>query len=210
MKMNWKKNNSGIDSSRLSFLIGYLYDETKLKRMLKKTGSTHDFTSMTPEVKTKFLYDLTRENHASTPNSGNSDEFYSGISKSFVVLIHTLSYAVLRFTDRIQRLFVPKFYNNRKDTNFLKGLIYISEKKEIDEKYFLKGLYLALIQNNNKSSCQKFFVNMEKLFMANLLPNGLHEKAMICSLCYNTKSRLDVQFVKKIPWKWSTDERRRV
>ena len=173
--------------------------------MLKKTGSTHDFTSMTPEVKTKFLYDLTRENHASTPNSGNSDEFYSGISKSFVVLIHTLSYAVLRFTDRIQRLFVPKFYNNRKDTNFLKGLIYISEKKEIDEKYFLKGLYLALIQNNNKSSCQKFFVNMEKLFMANLLPNGLHK-------CYIILLKVDQMYslLRKFLWKWSTDEKRKV
>ena len=40
---------------------------------------------------------------------------------------------------------------------------------------------------------------MEKLFMADLLPNGLHEKAMICSICYITKSRLDVQIVKKIP-----------
>ena len=40
---------------------------------------------------------------------------------------------------------------------------------------------------------------MEKLFMADLLPNGLHEKVMICSICYITKSRLDVQFVKKIP-----------
>ena len=40
---------------------------------------------------------------------------------------------------------------------------------------------------------------MEKLFMANLLPNGLHEKVMICSICYITKSRLDVQFVKKFP-----------
>ena len=40
---------------------------------------------------------------------------------------------------------------------------------------------------------------MEKLFMADLLPNGLHEKVMICSICYVTKSRLDVQFVKKIP-----------
>ena len=69
--MNWKKNNSSIDSSRLFFLTGYLYDGTKLKRMFKITGWTHDFTSMTPEVKTKFLYDLTRENHASTPNSGN-------------------------------------------------------------------------------------------------------------------------------------------
>ena len=39
---------------------------------------------------------------------------------------------------------------------------------------------------------------MEKLFMADLLPNGLHEKVMICSICYITKSRLDVQFVKKL------------
>ena len=36
------------------------------------------------------------------------------------------------------------------------------------------------------------------LFMADLLPNGLHEKVMICSIFYITKSRLDVQFVKKI------------
>ena len=40
---------------------------------------------------------------------------------------------------------------------------------------------------------------MEKLFMADLLSNGLHEKTMICSACYITKSRSDVQFVKKIP-----------
>ena len=40
---------------------------------------------------------------------------------------------------------------------------------------------------------------MEKLFMADLLPNGLHEKVVMCSICYITKSTLDVQFVKKIP-----------
>ena len=40
---------------------------------------------------------------------------------------------------------------------------------------------------------------MEKLFMADFLPNGLHEKVVICSICYITKSRLDVQFVRKIP-----------
>ena len=42
---------------------------------------------------------------------------------------------------------------------------------------------------------------MVKLFMADLQPNGLHEKVMICSICYTTKSRLDVQFVKKIALK---------
>ena len=39
---------------------------------------------------------------------------------------------------------------------------------------------------------------MEKLFNANLLQNGLHETVMICSICYITKSRLYVQFIKKI------------
>ena len=40
---------------------------------------------------------------------------------------------------------------------------------------------------------------MEKLFMANLLPNGPHKKVMICFTCCITKRRVDVQFVKKIP-----------
>ena len=34
--------------------------------------------------------------------------------------------------------------------------------------------------------------------MTDLLPNGLHEKVMKCSLFYVTKSRLDVKFFKKI------------
>ena len=40
---------------------------------------------------------------------------------------------------------------------------------------------------------------MEMPLMADVLLNGPHEKVMICSICYITKSRLDVQFVKKIP-----------
>ena len=39
---------------------------------------------------------------------------------------------------------------------------------------------------------------MEMLFMADLLPNGHLEKVMICPICYITKSRLDIHFVKKI------------
>ena len=98
---------------------------------------------MTPEVKTKFSYDLTRENHVSTPNSDNSDEFYSGVSKSFVVLKHALSHTVLRFADRIKRLFVPEFYHDRKNTNFLKGLTYIGKKKKLMKDISLRGLYLV-------------------------------------------------------------------
>ena len=39
---------------------------------------------------------------------------------------------------------------------------------------------------------------MKKLFIADLLPNRLHEKVMASSIYYITKSRLDVQFIKYI------------
>ena len=106
--------------------------------MLKITGAEHDFTSMIPEEKNNFLNRLTKAIHKEDEiQYGNSHTFYSGANSSaFVVLTYFLSYAVLRFTNKIQRLFVPKFYHERKDKNFFNGLIYIGEKKEIDERYF--------------------------------------------------------------------------
>ena len=133
-----KKNNSGKNSSRLSYLISYLYYETELKKLLKITSAEHDFTSMIPEENNNFLNRLTKAIHKEDEiQYGNSHTFYSGANSSaFVVLTYFLSYAVLRFTNKIQRLFVPKFYHERKDKIFFKGLIYIGEKKEIDERYF--------------------------------------------------------------------------
>ena len=51
MKMIWKKNESGIDKSRLSYLVGHLYDENMLKSLIGITTSSYDFTSLTPEIK---------------------------------------------------------------------------------------------------------------------------------------------------------------
>ena len=42
MKTKWRKNDSGKDSSRLSYLTSYLYNEQKLKTLLKITGTEHD------------------------------------------------------------------------------------------------------------------------------------------------------------------------
>ena len=114
---------------------------------------------MTPEEKNDFLNRLTKATHKQSDlYYGNSDTFYFGATNgSSVVLLYILSYAVLRYTERIQRLFVPKFYHNRRDKNFLKNLIYIGEKKEIDEKYFHeegtslgRRLYEYQIDKNNK------------------------------------------------------------
>ena len=40
MKVKWKKNESGLDNNRLLFLIGYLYNEADMKRLL---GFTHSY-----------------------------------------------------------------------------------------------------------------------------------------------------------------------
>ena len=132
-----EKNESGKDSSRLCYSIGYLENENMMASLIGITGFSYDFTSMTPNIKTHYLHRYTRNNHQNRPNHGITYDFYSSFSnRRFSVLLHILNSTVIRFTDRIQRLFVPKFYHDRKDTNFLKGLIYIGEKNEIDKKYF--------------------------------------------------------------------------
>ena len=138
MKMNWRKNDSGKDLSRLSFLISCLFDERKFKQFLKMSGTEHDFTSMTNKEKNDFLGKLTKSTHVHEKiYFGNTDSFYSELHVGSVVLINTLSNTILRFTDRLQRLFVPRFYRDRRNTtSFLKRLRYVGEKKEIDEKYF--------------------------------------------------------------------------
>ena len=74
-----------------------------------------------------------------------------------MVLVYIISYAVLRYTEKIKRLFVSRFYHDRKDKNFLKNLKYIGEKKEIDERYFSeqgtsfgRRLYEYQVDENNK------------------------------------------------------------
>ena len=153
MKTKWRKNDFAKDSSRLSFLVSYLYDEQKLKTLLKITGTEHDFTSMTPEEKNDFLNRLTKAAHKQSDLChGNAHTFFSGANGSSVVLFYLLSYAVLRYTQKIQRLFVPKFYHEC-----------IEEKIEIDEKGFVeegtslvRRLYEYQIDKNNKKT-NKYF-----------------------------------------------------
>ena len=138
MKMTWKKNESATDKSRLSFLVGYLYDENMLKSLIGITTSSYDFTSLTPEIKTSVLQRVTLNTHRGRPiHESNTDIFYSAkAALSFTILAHVFNIKIIRVTERIQRILVPKFYHDRKDTNFLKGLKYFGEKREIDEKYF--------------------------------------------------------------------------
>ena len=78
MKMTWKNNESALDKSRLSFLVGYLYDEKMLKSLIGITTLSNDFTSSTQEIKTSVLQRVTLKTHRGRPaNESNTDIFYS-------------------------------------------------------------------------------------------------------------------------------------
>ena len=56
MVENWQFNNSANDNSKISFLIGYLHDEKKVKDFFNMTN-LFDFTALMTLRKNLFLMD---------------------------------------------------------------------------------------------------------------------------------------------------------
>ena len=85
------------------------------------------------------------------------------------ILIYIASQSIVRYTDRIKRLFVTKFYHDRKDQNFLKGLVYVGEKPEIDQIGFNqlpvlgRKLYEYQINKNDKNLIKPIEINSKDL-----------------------------------------------
>ena len=131
MLPTWKFNNSPTDKSRISFLIGYLYDEQKLINYFKIRDS-FDFKRLSFLRKKIFIGNLT-DGQFEKPLPRGSNNFYSVGNRNFTVLHKESNAIIKRFTGRIQSLFVPRFYHDRKNTNFLKDLKFVGEKKDIAE-----------------------------------------------------------------------------
>ena len=177
MKNTWKKNNSGRDNSRLMFLEVYLYNEHYLKVLIGITTSSYDFTSLTRQEKTGYLQRLMLNLHKGVKptNSYNLSVFFSSIINfPATILIYILSQSIVRYTNRIKRLFVTRFYHDRKDRNFLKGLVYVGEKPEIDEIDFSalpvlgRKLYEYQIKKIDKNLIKRIKINL-KVFSRKIL-----------------------------------------
>ena len=134
MSNAWPANNAV--RFRYFYLMGYLEDTRVMESMLGITGLSYDFSSMSISEKNGYLRRYARYTHRSRPDDSLYDLFYSAYNKSYTVLPHLLETVAVRYTSRIHRLFVPKFYHDRNESNFLKGLKYVGEKDTIDEKYF--------------------------------------------------------------------------
>ena len=134
MSNAWPANNAV--RFRYFYLMGYLADTKVMESMLGITGLSYDFSSMSISEKNGYLRRYARYIHRSRPDDSLYDLFYSVYNKSYTVLPHLLETVAVRYTSRIHRLFVPKFYHDRNESNFLKGLKYVGQKDRIDEKYF--------------------------------------------------------------------------
>ena len=55
MLPSWHPNGLINDKIRLSFLVGYISEEKKLKYFFKKTNS-YEFTTLTPIKKKNFIW----------------------------------------------------------------------------------------------------------------------------------------------------------
>ena len=126
-------NNSANDRSRISFLVGYLFFEKKIKDFLNITNS-YDFTNLTALRKNLFLIEMTKKHHK-YQNVRGLDSFFSP-TKNFYAVLEAVNNKTRVFNGRVQRLFVPRFYHDRRNINFLRELKFKGEKKEIDIKGF--------------------------------------------------------------------------
>ena len=118
---------------RDSYLIGYVEDTRIMKSMIGITGLICDFKSMFIPAKNGYLRRYSSHKHRTKPDGPLQDLFYFKCNKTYTVLAHLMDSTVIRYTDKVKRLFVTKFYHDRKDTNILKTLKYVGKKDKVDE-----------------------------------------------------------------------------
>ena len=82
-------------------------------------------------------YSIAR-NHRSAPHHRGFDDLYSIYFRPFTIILKDSNFKIKKFNDRIQKLFVPRFYHDRRQTNFLKDMRFVGEYPKINESSFCK------------------------------------------------------------------------
>ena len=109
-----------------SILIGYIWDETQIEALLRITGNSKNLSSLGPLEKNLMLKTISGYYH----DSPRQDNFYCYRTQHWTVLYAGLGVVpthILFYENKVGRIFVPKFYHDKRDTNFLKFLSYVGE-----------------------------------------------------------------------------------
>ena len=134
MSNAWPENRAV--NFRYSYLIGYLEDTRIVESMIGITGLGFDFKSMPIPAKNGYLRRYSNYKHRTKPDEPLQDIFHFSYNKNYISLAHLIDSTAIRCTNKVKRIFVPKFYRDRKNTNFLNNLKYVGKKDKIDERDF--------------------------------------------------------------------------
>ena len=119
--------------------MGYLENINLLKKSFQISGKIFDFTSLPILKKHTWLgeYSIAR-NHRSAPNHHGFDDLYSIYFRLFTIILKDSNFKIKTFNDRIHKLIVPRFYHDRRQTNFPKDMKFVGEHPKINEPYFCR------------------------------------------------------------------------
>ena len=101
--------------------------------MLNITGASRNLVIMSPTEKNSYLRVYSTYFHQ---NSSELDMFYCRLNKTHAVLWYAIDNTLICYNNKIQRLFVPKFYHEERSKNFLKTLKFIGEWGTTDKVNF--------------------------------------------------------------------------
>ena len=139
---NVEKNSSALDKSRITFSEGYLFFESRIKNEFNINVDSFDFTKVSKREKTAKINYL-KKHHDPKLNDRGYSYFFSFYPFSYEMVIFVKNNIFIVYPHWAQRIFVAKYYHDRKRTNFLKNLRFVGEKPELDERYFQENQILG-------------------------------------------------------------------
>ena len=118
------------NTRRLSFSLGYFYEEKHVLDFYKITDSKSKSLQYLP-AKEKLQF-LSYYSQRTRLKSCEFDIFYSLYDKANTVLFHSLENMLIYYPCKIHLQFVPKFFHDRNKTNFLKELNFVGVYDKIN------------------------------------------------------------------------------
>ena len=165
MDIHWKEDNEkNIFKKRINFLLSYFYHNDFFKKIFEKAnGASKNLKTLTIDDKMKYIFQLSKYLYKDfNINKISQNNFHTSVYSRVSPSRHfDPSNGIRRYTNRIQQLFIPKFFHERKDNNFLKHLIFAGEKKInqkgfSDVKEFGRKLYEYRANNKNQINIGRF------------------------------------------------------
>ena len=157
-KKKWKKDSSALDRSRISFSEGYLFFESRIKNEFNINGDSFDFTKLSKREKTVKIVNYLKKFHDQKLNNRGYLYLFSFYPFSYASVIFVRNNIFVFYPDTSQRIFLSKYYHDRRRTSFLKNLKFVGKKKEIKENYCSENkiigrkLYEYNLNNHNTRS----------------------------------------------------------